>query len=161
MFYYIISTIYQEIGDLFCHVHTFGLSHSVPTTNHNFNYGAGATFYVTCSLLPLTFGKLLVFYRLFLLRSTYYFFQFDSNAQMWHRLSLDLHVLNFIFFVNCKLSDISRNIMVWFRKIICNKIKWGHTINEVTFEPLISYDFTPKWLVLTMNLRLKIHILKF
>ena len=29
MFYYIISTIYQEIGDLFCHVHISGLSHSV------------------------------------------------------------------------------------------------------------------------------------
>ena len=74
MFYYIISTTYQKIGDLFSHVHISGLSHSVPTTNHNFNYGAGATFYVTCSLLPLTFGKLLVFYWLFLVRSTHHIF---------------------------------------------------------------------------------------
>ena len=29
MFYYIISTTYQKIGDLFCPVHISGLSHSV------------------------------------------------------------------------------------------------------------------------------------
>ena len=29
MFYYIISTTYQKIGDLFCPVHNSGLSHSV------------------------------------------------------------------------------------------------------------------------------------
>ena len=31
MFYYIISTTYQKIWDLFCPVHIFGLSHSVST----------------------------------------------------------------------------------------------------------------------------------
>ena len=29
VFYYIISTTYQKIGDLFCSVYIFGLSHSV------------------------------------------------------------------------------------------------------------------------------------
>ena len=29
MFYYIFSTTYQKIGDLFCPVHISGLSHSV------------------------------------------------------------------------------------------------------------------------------------
>ena len=30
MFYYIISTTYQKIGDLFCPAHISGLLHSVP-----------------------------------------------------------------------------------------------------------------------------------
>ena len=32
MFYYIISTTYQKIGDLFCSLHISGLSHSVIDT---------------------------------------------------------------------------------------------------------------------------------
>ena len=36
MFYYIISTTYQKIGDLFCPVHISGLSHSVSSFNTDF-----------------------------------------------------------------------------------------------------------------------------
>ena len=38
IFYYLISTTYQKIGDLFCPVHISGLSHSVVSRLLNFFY---------------------------------------------------------------------------------------------------------------------------
>ena len=51
MFYYIISTTYKKIGDLFCPVHISGLSHNVHTIKRHYSYQELLVFVVVGNVL--------------------------------------------------------------------------------------------------------------